>query len=291
MIQDLLHRTFLTPFSDRYTRMPKSSEFGVQLTYLGTAGFVFSDASRTIVVDPYVTRPSIFQHLSPLDSNPQLVSRWIPTADDVLIGHAHHDHILDAPCLCRQTGARLVGSEDAIQVGRSAGLPESQLFSTKGREEILCGNSAVVKGIPSTHGRVYFNRVPLQGSIPDDFHWPSYFWQFRHGQVFNWWIQINGLKVLHVDSAEFFEHEWTGLDVDLLCLCAVGRRWRPNYVADAVRIVQPKMIMACHWDSFFTSMDGPHYCLPGVNLDGFINEIESTGTMPLVLPIGASVQI
>ena len=291
MIQDLLHKTFLTPFSDRFIRMPKSNEFDVRLTYLGTAGFVFSDSSRTIVIDPYVTRPSLFQHLRPLESNPETVSTWIPQADDVLIGHAHHDHILDAPCLCHQTGARLIGSEDAIRVGRAAGLPEHQLLSTQGREEILCGSSAVVKGVPSTHGRVYFNRVPLQGSIPHDFQWPSYFWQFRHGHVLNWWVKINGLKVLHVDSAEFLEQEWTGLDVDILCLCAIGRRWRPNYVADAVRIVQPKMVMACHWDSFFTSMEQAQYCLPGVNLEGFISEIEATGTQPLVLPIGSSVSI
>ena len=39
-----------------------------------------------------------------------------------LVGHAHHDHILDAPCVCHQTGARLIGSEDVIRVGRAAGL-------------------------------------------------------------------------------------------------------------------------------------------------------------------------
>ena len=291
MIQDLLHRTLLTPFSDRFTRMPKSDEFGVQMTYLGTAGFVFADAQRSIVIDPYVSRPSLFQHLFPLNADPSKVAKWIPEANDVLIGHAHHDHILDAPCLCHQTGARLIGSEDVVRVGRAAGLPESQLLSTVGHEDIVCGATAIVRGIPSTHGRVYFNRVPLQGQIPDDFKWPSYFWQFRHGQVLNWWVQMNGLRVLHVDSAEFFEHEWTGLEVDLLCLCAIGRKWRPDYVADAVRIVKPKMVMACHWDSFFTPLEAQQYCLPGVNLTGFIHEIESAGATPVVLPMGVSVRL
>ena len=31
-------------------------------------------------------------------------------ADDVLVGHAHMDHVLDAPSLCMRTGARLIGS-------------------------------------------------------------------------------------------------------------------------------------------------------------------------------------
>ncbi|MFX5839858.1 MBL fold metallo-hydrolase, partial [Acinetobacter baumannii] len=56
--------------------------------------------------------------------------RLIPEADDVLIGHAHYDHILDAPDLCRQTGARLIGSSTAVQVGIAAGLL-AQTFGMK----------------------------------------------------------------------------------------------------------------------------------------------------------------
>jgi glyoxylase-like metal-dependent hydrolase (beta-lactamase superfamily II) len=43
-----------------------------------------------------------------------------------LIGHAHYDHILDAPEVCKQTGARLIGSKATLMYGRSAGLSESR---------------------------------------------------------------------------------------------------------------------------------------------------------------------
>ncbi len=118
----------IQPFHDGLERRPESLQSSITLTYLGTAGFVFSGSNRTLVVDPYVTRPSLNQHaFTKLQSDEQLVQKWIPSADDVLVGHAHHDHILDAPCLCHQTGARLIGSEDVVRVGRAAGCRHNRI--------------------------------------------------------------------------------------------------------------------------------------------------------------------
>jgi len=88
-------------------------------------------------------------------------------------GHAHHDHILDAPELCRQTGARLIGSPDVSLVGKAAGLPVNQILSTVGRERIDCGPHCTIQGFTSKHGRVYFNRVTLAGSISPNIDWPD----------------------------------------------------------------------------------------------------------------------
>ena len=136
--------------------LPASSS-PVTLTYLGTAGFVLSAPERTVVLDPFVTRLPLGHLLAnkPLPSDPALVQRLIPKADDVLIGHAHFDHILDGPVLCQQTGARLVGSRAACMVGRAAGLPEAQLLETAGREDIASG-AWTLRGLPSVHGKALF---------------------------------------------------------------------------------------------------------------------------------------
>ncbi len=283
----------ILPFHQGLHRTPTLLDSSVSVTYLGTAGFIFSTPNRDIVVDPYVTRPPLNQHaFSRLKPNESLVKRVIPKADDVLIGHAHHDHILDAPCLCAQTGARLIGSEDVARVGRAAGLPETQILSTQGREDISCGGDAMVRGIPSAHGKVYFNKVTLPGSIGADFSWPAYYWQFRHGHVLNWYLELNGLRVMHVDSAEFFAKEWDGIEVDVLCLCAIGRAARPNYISEAISLTKAKIVMACHWDCFWIPFDAEQqYLLPMVDLEGFIEEVEENGAEPMVLPIGSTVQL
>jgi hypothetical protein len=46
-------------------------------------------------------------------------------------------------------------------VGRAAGLPESQLVQTEGREDIACG-AWTVRGLPSIHGKAIFGVFRLQ---------------------------------------------------------------------------------------------------------------------------------
>ena len=59
----------------------------LRIRYLGTAGFVLSHRERTIVLDPYLTRPGIIASLTQrLIPNAELIKKHIPHADDVLIG-------------------------------------------------------------------------------------------------------------------------------------------------------------------------------------------------------------
>lgn len=256
----------------------------VTLTYLGTAGFVISGAERTIVIDPYVSRSGPIGTVTKrLVSDAALVSRYLPKADDVLVGHAHYDHILDAPTLCIQTGARLIGSSATMMVGRAAKVPEVQLVETSGRTDIAAG-SWTLRGLPSVHGKV-LGRVPLPGDITAPPPWPPRFHELRHGLVLNWLVDTGSLRIVHIDSADFINAEFEGIKADIVCLCAVGRRYRPNYVSDVVRLLSPRWIVPCHWDTMLTPIDAPPDLIPFVDLPGFIREIQDAGAEPLLMPL------
>lgn len=256
----------------------------LQMRYLGTAGFVLESADHTLVIDPYVSRPGLRAIATrPLVPDLARIEAVIPDAHDVLVGHSHFDHVLDAPDLCKRTGARLIGSSDTAHVARAAGLDESQIVVTEGREDIET-RSGLVRGLPSDHGRVYFNRVPLPGRIERPPPWPPRYRDLPHGLVLNWYVETHGVRIVHIDSAEFFERELHGFQADVVCLCAIGRAYRPNYVADCVRLLNPRIIVACHWDWFFTPYQAEPLCLPGVDLPGFVREIESHDVEPVVLP-------
>lgn len=260
----------------------------LQLQYHGTAGFTLKAQQTTIVLDPYVTRPGIFRTLlGRLVPNERLIREVFPKADGVLVGHSHHDHILDAPYVAQSTGAKFVGSKDAANVAIAAGLDRSQIIETEGREDIDLG-AARVRGIPSNHGRVYFNRVALPGSIPTPPPWPPRVWDLRHGAVLNWMVELGGLTVVHIDSAEVIDAELQGLRADVVCLCAIGRKYRPGLVESVVKALSPRWIVPCHWDWFFTPYGEPPPLLPGVNLMGFLEEIEDAGAMPVLLPVGGT---
>lgn len=267
-----------------YHREPVAQDSALTLRYLGTAGFVLKGAGRTIVLDPFVTRPSLAQTAATrLVPDKALIKRVIPHADDVLIGHSHHDHVLDAPDLCLQTGARFIGSPSACNVARAGGVPEAQILETQGREVIQAGE-ATIRGVPSRHGKIYGGRIPLPGVIPVPPPWPAHFTQLRCGLVLNWHVEMAGLRVVHIDSADIIESELAGLRADVLCLCAIGRRYRPDYAQTAIELLRPRFVVACHWDWFFTPYEDEPLCLPGVDLPGFVREISQAGAQPIVLP-------
>lgn len=274
-----------------YYTAPGRPDDAVNLRYLGTAGFVLESQDRTIVIDPYVTRPGGRQTLTArLSPDAGLIRRTIPVAHDVLVGHAHHDHVLDAPELCRQTGARLIGSRAVANVGRAAGLPPAQIVETAGGETIESG-SAIIRGLRSRHGRVYFNRVTLAGDIPEPPPWPPRFRELRHGLVLNWYVELAGVRVVHVDSADLIPEELEGHGCDVLCLCAIGRKYRPNYVADAIRVLKPRVVIPCHWDLFTTPLHIEPFLLPDVDIEGMLDEIRAAGSLPIVLPFHGNFSI
>lgn len=279
-----------------YYRDPVEAGHALRMRYLGTAGFVLEAAQHTLVVDPYVTRASLRRTLSQrLRPDLSRIRRIIPKADDVLVGHAHYDHVLDAPALCQHTGARLIGSTAVAMCGRAAGLPESQIVETNGGEDIQTGPGRV-RGLRSRHGRVYFNRVSLPGDITSPPSWPPRFNKLRHGQVLNWYVELGGVRIVHVDSADFFADEFRSLDldergIDVLCLCAIGRAYRPRYVQEAVATLRPRCVVACHWDLFSTPYEREPYLLPGVDLPGFVREVERAGSRPIVLPLDGEVGV
>lgn len=270
-----------------YTNGPETvsgDDNSLQVTYLGTAGFILKDKGRTVVLDPYLSRPGVTHLLSPLVPDADLIRTTIPEADDVLVGHAHYDHILDAPDLCMQTGARLIGSGSTIMVGRAAGVPESQLRQTEGREDIPSG-PWIIRGLPSRHGKVFFGRIPFPGDINAPPAWPPRMADLKHGLVLNWVVDTGNLRVVHIDSADFINDELKGQQADIVCLCAIGRTSRPNYVKEVVKLLKPRWIIPCHWDTMMTPLHAEPDLIPTVDLPGFLREIREAGCEPLLVPI------
>jgi L-ascorbate metabolism protein UlaG (beta-lactamase superfamily) len=287
----VLHRLLSVVDPRQYTAPVDEPDATVTLRYLGTAGFVVTAGQHTVVLDPYVSRPGPLASLRPLVPDADLIARILPRADDVVIGHAHHDHVLDAPVLCAQTGARFIGSPSACNVARAAGLPERQLLETRGREDIPSG-PGMLRGLPSRHGRVYFGRVPMPGNIDTPPPWPPRLFHLRHGLVLNWLVEMGGVRIVHVDSADFIDREMADVGkTDIACLCAIGRKYSPGFVRRAVELLQPRYVMACHWDLFLTPYDAPPRLLPGVDLPGFMDEVRAAGSTPLLMPFEGTIRL
>jgi L-ascorbate metabolism protein UlaG (beta-lactamase superfamily) len=158
------------------------------------------------------------------------------------------------------------------------------MLEISGGEEISCGPHTV-RGLPSRHGKVALGRIPLPGIISSVPQWPMRVTAFRHGQVFNWHLNLNGVRIVHIDSADFIDEELGVERADILCLCAAGRKYRPDYVATAIELLKPSIVIPCHWDIFTTPIAAPPLLIPGIHLDGMMNEIRECGSRAVLLPI------
>ena len=81
---------------------------GLKIRWLGTAGFEISDDETTILIDPFVSRPTVakavFKEL-PIDTSavdryvlgPIERSGGLKKIKAILISHTHYDHVQDAP--------------------------------------------------------------------------------------------------------------------------------------------------------------------------------------------------
>lgn len=259
------------------------------LRWLGAAGFALEVDQRTLLFDPYISRPSLWRTLGGGRLAPDLprIHAAVPKAEAVLVGHAHFDHALDAPAVCAHTGATLYGSRATAMIARAAGLPEEQVVSCEGGETLTLPAGQAIP-LRSRHGKALLGRVPFPGDILHPPSWPPRAWELRHGQVFNWWVRWGELRVVHVDSADYDTANFQGRQADLLCLCAVGRQYRRGYTAEIIAALRPKVVVACHWEDFFAPPGAAARVLPGVDLPGFVAEIRAAGSEAVVLPVGGA---
>jgi L-ascorbate metabolism protein UlaG (beta-lactamase superfamily) len=257
------------------------SSGSVRFTFLGTAGFVVHHATRTFVLDPYLSRAGLWRTAyGRLPVDHEAVRRFVPHADEVLVGHSHYDHALDAPAVATHTGARLLGSADTRHIAAAAGFDLQRYVTVSPREAVACG-ACTATAWPSRHGKALLGRVPLPGRLTAPPPWPPRIFDLPHGDVFHWHLDVGGLRVLHVDSADYFDDQLAPADV--LLLCAVGRQYRQDYTRTIVERVRPRVVIPCHWDDFTVPLGTPPRQLPGVDVEGFVDEIRTAGAEAVVL--------
>jgi L-ascorbate metabolism protein UlaG (beta-lactamase superfamily) len=93
----------------------------ITLTYLGVGGWLLDTGRSTLLTAPFFSNPSLFRTgLAPIGPDTAAVVEAlrylnVPPLDDVvaiLVGHAHHDHLMDVPYVAAHLAprARILGS-------------------------------------------------------------------------------------------------------------------------------------------------------------------------------------
>lgn len=252
---------------------------GLELMWLGTAGFKLAYQGTTIWIDPYVTRLSMsqlaFRRVVPPSS--EAIGRWIDKADAVLVGHTHFDHALDVPGIAKKAGCKVYGSKSLENLMGLYGMaPQAVVVAAHQRYEV---GPFRFHFVPSIHSKLQLGLgIPYSGELTCDHVDHLTPQAYKCGQVWGLCIEVAGIRIYHQGSADLLEDEIRDRDVDIF-LCGIsGRRFTPNYIARIVKALAPKTIVPTHYDNFFRPLEAQAEFSFNVNLTGFADEVRKASS-------------
>jgi L-ascorbate metabolism protein UlaG (beta-lactamase superfamily) len=246
----------------------------VSLAWYGVSTFRLQVDDTVVFLDAYVDRVP--------DAPPVgLSAAQIERADAVLVGHAHFDHLAGAETIARNTGARVIGSYEAIRLVSDAGVPAAQLTPVAGGEPLELAPDVRVRVFPGLHSCIWSSSGPNaddaaagdlgvsheqrlerlaepRGALPPGLHSDrgdggalGYLIETRHGSI--WWSDTSGY--------------WSGvlraLQPEVAILAAAGRGnvdGEPvqgslaGFLSDQIGLLRPRRVVFCHHDDWYPAM-------------------------------------
>jgi L-ascorbate metabolism protein UlaG (beta-lactamase superfamily) len=228
---------------------------GLEVEWLGVAGFALTAEGETLLIDPYFSRVPLRTLLrrEPALPDPQLIDRHLPRiarVAGIVIGHTHWDHAVDAPALARRFGCPVLGSRSLVNLMGLHGL-EQQAVEVEPHKPYELG-PFTVRCVPSRHSRLLLGlAVPYAGELTCeqlDGLCPS---AYRCGQVWGIDIEVAGTRLYHQGSADLIEEEMRRPGVDVFLAGVAGRNFTRDYFARVLRMLQPRVVVPNHYDNFF----------------------------------------
>ncbi len=263
----------------------------ITLTHLGVAGWQLDGAGKTILADPYFSRPADLG--APIVPDTAAIAARSPArADLIVVGHSHHDHLLDAPSVALRTGATLLGSATTAHVARASRVPDDKIITIKGGEDFAMGGYSV-RVIPSLHSAIG-DKHTFGGALTAPPKLPMSALAYEEGGTFGYLVRLGGHEILILSTANFIERELEGLRPDIAIVGVGLRQEIHDYTCRLMRALgNPPRVYASHFDDWRkppVEAEQP----PDEDLRAFIDEVKrcAPGTevivprpfVPMVVP-------
>jgi L-ascorbate metabolism protein UlaG (beta-lactamase superfamily) len=252
---------------------------GLEVEWLGVAGYRLTYAGQTIYLDPYLSRVSLGTLLrgrtAPVDT--ALHDRWLRPAGEVvgvLVGHTHFDHAIDVPAICARHECRAYGSASLVQLMRLHGQVDQAVEVTPHLPLEL--GPFKVTFVPSVHSKLLLGyKVPSDGELTCE-HLDSLSpTAYKCGQVWGIHIEVAGMSFYHQGSADLLDDQIRHRGVDVFLAGIAGRRFTDKYWTRILGRLEPRVVVASHFDDFFRPLARPAGFSLNVNLAAFPEEISA----------------
>jgi L-ascorbate metabolism protein UlaG (beta-lactamase superfamily) len=250
---------------------------GLEIEWLGTAGYRLIYSGQTLLIDPYLTRVPLkaLPRREPALADPALHSRYLRDSWDVvgiLVGHTHFDHAIDVPELARSYDTMAYGSDSLMRLMGLYGLGDRAVEIQFHHPYEL--GPFTVRFIPSLHSKLLLGyKVPMDGALTCDHLGHLSPRAYRCGAVYGLHIEVAGTTLYHQGSANLIDDQVPTGGVDIFLAGIAGRSFTENYWARILRRLDPQIVVANHYDDFFRPLSAPMGFSTNVNLAALPDEI------------------
>ena len=228
---------------------------GLEIEWLGVAGYRLTYEGVSIFLDPYVSRASLLGLILGRRalSDPVLLDRYVsapgPVAG-VLVGHTHFDHAIDAPAVARRFNCSAYGSSSLAHLMRLHGLGARAVEVEPGRTYEL--GPFAVRFVPSRHSKLILGRrVPFDGELTCEHLHDLSPAAYKCGQVWAFRIEVAGIALYHQGSANLIDDALPREPVDVFLAGVAGRSYTPHYWRRILPSLDPRVVVPSHYDDFF----------------------------------------
>lgn len=218
----------------------------VSVKWYGTNALEIFHSGGSFMIDPYVSRSREKLHI------PSEVDKYITNGTDfVLMTHAHWDHLPDMPRILSRTKTVLYASKTACLMMRALGVPAEQLYELSYGEVLTLKGGVKVTVFESRHMGIEgvpegYENMPLKEELETFEGW-------KCGETLAFLIEVDGVKILNIGTANMCEETMKGIECDYL-FCGISR-WKEGFPEMLMRNIKFRYLIPTHHDGFTLPLD------------------------------------
>jgi L-ascorbate metabolism protein UlaG (beta-lactamase superfamily) len=219
----------------------------MNLTWLGTAGFIVKSKEGEIIFDPFLSRG--------MGETSPFTTKSFENSQALFVGHGHFDHTFDIPEISKGTDFKIFAPGLTRHILKLRGVPSHRLVHTKTSESLF--KPLKVRAFHSSHVRFDMplivstaKRCGIKGCLQACKLGLAY----PKGLVQTYLFEAEGKKILYMSSAGANENEllvYRQLEIDYFLAPLQGHSSIQEIAARQTAIIKPKVVIPHHHDDFF----------------------------------------